>query len=237
MRDPIKFRELLAPGDPAVRRAYKILQETFPTSELIRAAEFIRAVTERAAGAWSDLVWHAVVGERGPQLEGIVTGTYLPSLNVGFIGYLAVEQQRRSRGLGPRLRSTLLELFDGDAWRLLGRRVDAVVGEVEPQNPWLTTLVERHGAIPLDIPYHQPPIRSNEQEVPLVLYYQPLLRPRETLPVAEVRQLLFTIWKHAYRIANPFGEERFRTMMQALVGREEIGAAPLATLVGEAAQG
>jgi GNAT superfamily N-acetyltransferase len=233
----LRLRELLAPGDPAVQRAYRMLQETFPTSELIRAAEFVRAITERAAGAWSDLLWHAVVGERGPRMEGIATGTYLASLNVGFIGYLAVDQQRRAKGLGHQLRDTLLELFDGDAWRLLGRRVDAVVGEVEPDNPWLVTLVQRHQAIPLDIPYHQPPLRAKGPEVPLVLYYQPLAIPRQALPVAEVRQLLYSIWRYAYKVANPFGEETFRRMMQSLVGREEVGPMVLAGLAEGVAEG
>jgi GNAT superfamily N-acetyltransferase len=237
MSDRISFRELLTPGDPAVSRAYQILQETFPTSELVRLAEFLRALTERAAGAWSDLLWHMIVGERGPKLEGVVTGTYLASLNVGFIGYLAVDRSRRANGLGARLRNTLLEVFDGDAWRLLGRPMDGVVGEVEPDNPWLATLIQRHGAIALDLPYCQPPLRHDQPEVPLVLYYQPLREPRSSLPVVEVRQLLFSIWRYAYRVKAPFEDPRFRDMMRALVGREEIGSSvvpPLAARVAEA---
>ena len=137
MSDPLHLRELLDPGDPAVQRAYRILQSTFPTSELLRAAEFVRVIAEHAAGAWNAMLWHAVVGERGSLLDGVAMGAYLASLNVGFIGYLAVDPDHRTRGIGERLRNGLLELFDGDAWRLLGRRVEAVVGKVGPTNPWL----------------------------------------------------------------------------------------------------
>jgi hypothetical protein len=228
MSDPLHLRELLNPSDPAVWRAYQILQESFPTSELIRAAEFVRVIAERAAGAWNAMLWHAVVGELGPRLGGVALGAYLTTLNVGFIGYLAVDAHHRTHGVGERLRNGLLELFDGDAWRLLGRRVDAVVGEVGPTNPWLATLVLRHGAIPLDLPYVQPPLREGKADVPLVLYYQPLRRPRSVLPVAEVRQLLYSIWRTAYRVANPFEEKRFRKMLESLEGRDEVGAAPLA---------
>lgn len=227
MPAPLRLRELLAPGDPALTRAYQILQKTFPASELVRAAEFLRTMSERAAGAWNDWLWHVIVGERGKELKGVVTGTYLPALNVGFVGYLAVEPALRSRGLGDTLRRTLVQLFDGDAWHFHGRRVEAVVGEVEPDNPWLGRLVRDHGAIPLDIPYHQPSIRPGEPAVPLVLYYQPLTGRRTTLPVLEVRHLLFGIWHHAYRIVTPFAHPTFRDMMHALAGREVVGARPV----------
>lgn len=228
MPSPLRLRELLAPGDPALWRAYSILQRTFPTSELVRAAEFLRAMTEKATGAWHDLIWHMIVGERGSFLEGVATGTYLASINVGFVGYLAVDQEHRSQGIGDRLRQSLVELFDGDAWHMHGRRLEAVVGEIEPDNPWLTRLVRDHGAIPLDVPYAQPPLRPGEPEVPLVLYYQPLTSRRRALPVEEVRQLLYGIWHRAYRVVNPFEHPTFRAMIRGLAGREVIGAAPVA---------
>ncbi|HTK56956.1 MAG TPA: GNAT family N-acetyltransferase [Gemmatimonadales bacterium] len=223
MPDPLRLRELLTPGDPALARAYQILQETFPTSELIRAAEFLRAMTERAAGAWNDLLWHVVVGERGSLLNGVVTGTYLAALNVGFVSYLAVDPKQRSRGIGHRLRRSLIELFDGDAWHFHGRPAEAVVGEVEPHNPWLQRLIREQGAIALDVPYRQPSIRPGEPTVPLVLYYQPLQGRRTSLPVQEVRQILFGIWHHAYRIVTPFSDPEFREMMRALAGRDVVG--------------
>lgn len=223
MTDPLRLRELLTPGDPALANAYQILQQTFPASELVRAADFLRAMTARAAGAWSQLLWHIVVGERGSLLSGVVTGTYLAALNIGFVGYLAVDPTQRSRGLGHRLRRSLIELFDGDAWHFHGRPAEAVVGEVEPDNPWLERLIRDHGAIALDLPYHQPSVRPGEPEVPLVLYYQPLLGRRTSLPVSEVRQLLFGIWHHAYRVVTPFSSPVFREMMRALAGREVVG--------------
>lgn len=232
MPDPTRLRELLAPGDPALARAYQILQQTFPTSELVRAAEFLRVLSERAAGAWNDLLWHVVVGERGSLLEGVVTGTYLAALNVGFVGYLAVEPELRSQGLGAKLRRNLVQLFDGDAWHFHGRRVEAVVGEVELDNPWLARLVAEQGAIPLDIPYRQPAVRPGGSEVPLVLYYQPLTGRRTSLPVQEVRHLLFGIWHHAYRIVTPFTHPTFREMMHALAGREVVGPRSIPGPVG-----
>ena len=223
----LRLSEIVHPGDPAFPEAYALLQRVFPASELVRAQEFLRSLRERAAGVWTDLLWHMVIGERGPQLLGVATGSYLGSLNVGLIGYLAVRPGSRSVGLGPRLRSKLLRVFDGDARRLHGRPCDALIGEVEPDNPWLRRLVRHHHAIPLDLPYCQPPVRPTELEVPLVLYYQPLHRTRKRLPVGEVRRLLYAIWRRGYRIASPLEDARFRRMLRALEGRRWVGARSL----------
>lgn len=221
------LREIVHPADPAFTVAYALLQKVFPPSELVRAQEFLRTLHERAAGVWADLHWHMVIAERGADVIGVATGSYLGSLNVGLIGYLAVRARSRSTGLGPRLRTKLLRAFDGDARRLHGRPNDALIGEVEPENPWLRRLVRHHHAIPLDLPYFQPPVRPTEPEVPLVLYYQPLRRVRKRLPVAEVRRLLYAIWRRGYRIASPLDDARFRRMLRALDGRRWVGAREL----------
>jgi hypothetical protein len=223
----LRLRELLHAADPAFRRAYALLQRTFPPTELVKRSEFLRTFRERAAGVWTDFLWHMVVGEKGKTLLGCATGSYIGSLNVGLIGYLAVAPGLRSHGLGPRLRERLRQAFDASARRLHGHGVDAIIGEVEADNPWLGRLVRYYGAIPLDLLYFQPPVRPAEPVVPLVLYYQPLRRERRRLPVAEVRRILYAIWRRAYRIAAPVEDARFRRMLQSLDGRRWIGALEL----------
>lgn len=224
MGERLRLRELVHGTDPAFRRAYAILQRSFPSSELVKVADFMRTFRERAAGVWTDFLWHMVVGERGQSLLGCATGSYLGSLNIGVIGYLAVKNGLRSHGLGPRLRERLRHAFDVDARRMHGHGVDAIVGEVEAHNPWLARLVRYYGAIPLDLPYYQPQVRPTEPDVPLVLYYQPLRRGVKRLPEADVRRLLYAIWRRAYRISAPLEHAHFRKMLEALDGRRWIGA-------------
>ena len=100
------------------------------------------------------------------------------------------------------------------------------MGEVEADNPWLAKLVKEHGAIALDIPYYQPSVRPGTDPVPLVLYYQPLKRIREALPSGEVVSLLYSIWRHAYKVARPWQDPLFREMLDAIAGREEIPGRP-----------
>lgn len=230
MTDPLRFRELLHPSDPMLVQAYRILKHSFPSSELVRLADFLGSLTARAAGYWADLLWHVIVVEQGKLLSGVVTGAYLTAINVGFVGYLAVDRALRAQGVGHRLRNRLLDVFQRDAWRRRHAAVEAVVGEIEPDNPWLATLVREHHAIALDLPYKQPPVRAGADPVPLVLYYQPIGAPRSSLPTVEVGALLYNIWRHAYQVVRPWQDPLFTEMIEAIAGREEIGSRPLTEL-------
>lgn len=222
-----RLREVVDVRDPGFRKAYHLLRQTFPPSELVRIEEFRRTLRERRAGVWADQHWHMVIAEREGRVQGVATGTYLGSLNIGLIGYLAVGRRLRSGGLGPDLRGRLLRAFDADAMKSHGHKMEALIGEVEPDNPWLRRLVRYHGAIPLDLPYFQPPVRPTEPEVALVLYYQPLRRVRKKLPVAFLRRLLYAIWRRAYRVHAPVDDARFRKMLRALDDRKWVGAREL----------
>ena len=97
------------------------------------------------------------------------------------------------------------------------------MGEVRVDNPWLRSIVRHEGAIALDFPYYQPSVRWLHSSVQLVLYYQPLLLPRRSLPAADVRRLVYTIWRRMYRVARPLSSKPFRRMLEALEGRERVG--------------
>jgi hypothetical protein len=179
---------------------------------------------ERNARVWTDLNWHLLVAEGGGTTIGAASGTYLGNVNVGVVGYVAVARSWRARGVGPRLRRRLRAGFERDARRTHGRRLEALVGEVEITNPWLYHLAQSEGAVALDFPYFQPSLGGGRKAVPLVLYYQPLTRPRRWLGAAELRRLLYTLWRRPYRVARPLARSAFRRMLTALEGRTRIGA-------------
>jgi hypothetical protein len=217
----LRIREVRSVSDAALRSAHRLLTRIFPRAEMLPRSAWVHVIQERAAGVWTDLNWHLFVAERG-RTVGAATGTYLGNVNVGLIGYVAVGSGVRSLGIGPRLRWALRLAFERDARRLRGRPLKALVGEVRPDNPWLRRLVG-HGAIALDLPYFQPSLRRRDEDVPLVLYYQPLHGRRTSLSTPEVRRLLYTIWRRAYRIPRPLAHPTFRRMLRALGGRARIG--------------
>lgn len=217
-----RIREVRDGNDPALRTAYRLFQRVFERAEMVAFREWANSIRERNAGLWTDLNWHVFVAEDAGRVTGAASGTYVGNLNVGIIGYVAVRPGLRSRGLGPRLRLRLRDAFVGDAQRLRHRPLAALVGEVRLDNPWLRHLVRREEAIALDFPYVQPALRG-QPPLPLVLYYQPLLRPRRTLGTAELRRLLYTMWRRSYRIARPLSRPEFRAMLRAIASRRQIG--------------
>lgn len=223
----ITIREIRGADDAAFPVAHRLLRRTFPRSEMLPMRDWRIAMRERSAGLWTDLGWHLLVAERDGSVIGAASGSYLGNVNVGIIGYIALAPDERSSGLGPRLRQRLRRAFEQTALRVAGRPLDAIVGEVHADNPWLRHLVRREHAIALDFPYYQPTLRRGEQEVPLVLYYQPLRERRVSLSTAEVRRLLYTMWRRTYRVARPLSRPAFRNMLKSLEGRRRVGQVKL----------
>ncbi len=203
--------------------AYRLMRRCFSANEMTAASDWARTMRERERGLWTDLAWHLLVAERGGKVVGAASGTYLGNVNVGVVGYLAVKAGSQGTGLGPRLRRRLVRLFERDARRVLGAAAGAIVGEVREDNPWLRSLVRRQGAIALDFPYYQPALDGKRALVPLVLYFEPCGQARRSLGAAELRRLLYTMFRRAYRIARPLSRPAFQRMMRSLAHRRRIG--------------
>ncbi|HYC50354.1 MAG TPA: GNAT family N-acetyltransferase [Gemmatimonadaceae bacterium] len=223
-RARVTVRELIDAADPAFRPAHALLRSSFHRGEMLPVADWRNAMRERRENLWTDLNWHLLVAERNGKVLAAASGSYQGNLNIGLVGYIAVAPAARAMGLGPRMRRALVRRFEADAWRLHGAPLRAIVGEVRPDNPWLGTLV-RQGAIALDFPYYQPSLGKKKEPVPLVLYYQPMDRPRRSLPVAEVRRMLFSIWRRSYRVPRPLQHPEFRAMLRTLRGKR-VGSRP-----------
>lgn len=219
-----RVREIRSARDPAFPAAHRLLRRIFPKAEMSPLGDWAHTMEEGVRRLWTDIAWHLMVAERDGRVIGAASGTYLGNLNVGVVGYVALSARARAHGLGPRLRRHLAAAFGRDARRIRGRRLEAIVGEVHEDNPWLRTLVQRHDAIALDIPYQQPALGRKARPVPLVLYYQPLDRPRRFVGAAELRRLLYTLYRRGYRIDRPLARPEFRRMMRSLEGRRRVGA-------------
>lgn len=224
------FREITEPADPAVRQAHRLLTRNFHKAERVPIKEWRESLEEGGAGVWTDVRWHLAVAELRGDVIGVATGTYLGNVNTGVIGYLAVGASARGYGVGPALRGRLRSLFRKDARAIRGETLEAVIGEVRPDNPWLRTLVRRDGVIALDFEYHQPKLHVGEEPVPLVLYYEALGRIRKRLPTDLLRRLLYTTWRRIYRIARPLSNPTFTRMLAQLEGRRSIGRLTVADL-------
>jgi len=221
------IRELLDERDPALEGAYRILKEAFHRGERVDRHEWVDSLREKESRVHTDLAWHLFIAERGGKVIGFASGTYVGSVNVGVIGYLAIEPGIRAHGLGTRLRDRLRRAFDADARRVTGRPLAAIVGEVGERNPWLRRLARNPNVLCLDFAYYQPRLRTDDEPSPFVFYYESMRRPRRRIAVTELRRLLFAVWRCVYRIPRPLERPAFRAMLRSLEGRQSVGRRPL----------
>jgi len=219
----MRIREVVDPDDPALKEAYAILSRTFHRGERVRLRDWIDSLNEKALQLLTDIVWHLIVAEEDGRVVGLASGTYLGNVNLGVVGYLAVEKGTRSRGAGTRLRASLRRHFARDAKRIAKRPLDGIIGEVSASNPWLKALARRPEVLVLDFQYYQPRLHDDDEPSPFVLYYECLTRVRDRLPVKELRRILYTIWRRIYRVSRPVDRRAFRAMLRTLDSRRSVG--------------
>jgi len=224
------YREVVDPSDRVLPRVHDLIRRNFPPHELVGRSEWRASLRERAAGLWSDTRWHLVIAEHRGAVIGVASGTYLGNVNVGVVGYLAVSPAARGYGVGPRLRARLRSLFREDAREVTGETLDAVIGEVHRENPWLRRLVRSDSVLALDFTYFQPRLRPSDRPVPLVLYYEGIAEVRQRLPTARIRPILYSLWRRIYRVPRPMAHSAFRRMIGELQAHTTIGEIKLSDL-------
>lgn len=226
----IRIRELTDVEDPALKVAYSLLTRSFHRDERIQLREWKSSLKEKESGLVTDGVWHLLVAEQDGRVIGLNSGTFIGSVNLGMIGYLAIDRRARSLGVGTRLRNRLRGLFEKDALRLNGRPLSGILGEVNERNPWLRTLARRPNVIALDFPYFQPSLAEGDAPSSFVLYLEQFDHVRKSIPARELRQILYAIWRSGYRISRPLEDPVFRAMIRSFKNRRTIGRRNLTVL-------
>ncbi len=224
------YREIMHSTDPAIRRVHALVRRTFHSNKLVGIHEWRDSLREQEAGLWADIRWHLHIAEHLGRVVGVASGMYLGNINIGVVGYLAVSASARGLGVGSRLRARLRASFHRDARKVSGKQLEAVIGEVRRDNPWLRSLVRNDRVLALDFTYLQPRLRPGDKPVSLVLYYEGIARPLRRLASARIRTILYTTWRRIYRIARPLAHPEFRRMLKDLEGRVSVGEIALGDL-------
>lgn len=217
---------------PLAEGALALIRSSFKPHERQPSAQIAMELAEKRLGLLTTTDFHlfaAVDGEGEGEnttgrVIGVAAGVYLGGVNSGFVTYLAVQEGYRQLGLGRRMRAVLADAFRADARLVEWAELAAIVGEVRLDSPWLARLYRERNVLPLDIPYYHPGEEPASTADRWVLYRQPIGDARPELPAAEVRQLLYAIWRRAYRVRWPLERAGFHAMLQALEGRELVGA-------------
>jgi GNAT superfamily N-acetyltransferase len=213
--------------DPVARSALELLRDAFPPDQRQPLGEVAMEIAEKRLRLLTSYDFHLFAAADSREVVvAIAAGVYLGGVNAGFVTYLAVRPEHRSRHLGRQMRTHLVEAFRSDARNNDWEELRWVLGEVRTENPWIHRLVRDRGAVPFDLAYFHPGMVPGEPDEQWVLYRQPVGDSRIQLPVDEVKQLLYAIWRRAYRVRWPLEREGFRTMLAELDGRELVGSHP-----------
>jgi ribosomal protein S18 acetylase RimI-like enzyme len=155
----IVYREVLDTIDPDFDRAIELDAAVFPAAERMTREEFVVALEARRAGRMSPDNFRFLVARRAGRILGMCSGRFIERLDLGFVGYLVVDPGVQGQRIGSALRRHLVHGFRRDALLAGLEDLEAVVGEVEADNTWISILVGRRKVLALDVPYAQPPLR------------------------------------------------------------------------------
>jgi GNAT superfamily N-acetyltransferase len=224
--DGIRIVEIVDEREPLAETALELIAEAFPPHERQPLAELRSEIEEKRRELLLPFDFHLFVGvddksEDAPVVAA-ASGAYLAGINAGFISYLAVREGARGQGVGQEVRSALVEAFREDARRTGRDDLAWVLGEVRMDVHWLESLIRNRGAIPFDLTYYHPGMVL-EGGPPYALYREPIGDHRRELPAAEVRRVLYAVWRRGYRVRYPLERATFQAMLAELEERDSVG--------------
>ncbi len=198
-------------------QALELIGESFAPADRQPLNDIALEIAEKRLGLLTSYDFHlfAARGE-DERVIAVAAGVYLQGVNAGFVTYLAVKSEHRARNLGRQIRAELLDALRADARRGGWQELDWVIGEVRHGSPWLARLLRERSAIAFPLHYYHPGILPGHDTGDWVLYRQPVGDFSDPLPPDQVKQLLYAIWRRAYRVRYPLEHEGFQAMLREL---------------------
>jgi len=223
-RTALKIEEVVDERSEFARNTLTLLRETFPRADRHSIEELEMEIAEKRLQLLTPYDFH-LLGVRAGTREVVAMGAgiYLAGVNAGLVLYLAVRPSWQAHRLGTRLRADLVTRFRENALAAGWDDLSWVLGEVRRLNPWIDKLVQRGGIIPFDLDYYHPGMVPGEADEKYVLYREPIADQRRELPVDEVRQIIYAIFRRAYRVRYPMEKPGFRAMMSELDAKSVVG--------------
>lgn len=245
---PISFREVDASraGLATLARFYRdrYVAEFPDPDERESLANMRRYLRLKAQGWYGPNNYHILIAELGGAPVGGAVFDYLAEPNAGVIEFLFVAADRRIRGVGRALLDETLRLLRQDARERRGKRLAAVVAEMNdpfrrpetPDNldPFVRAAIwGRWGFGVLDFPYVQPALSARQARVEgLVLIARTLGAPRSAVSSAWVARTVGEYLRWAMRIEQPGDNADYREMSAFLGARRTVVLEPLLAYIG-----
>ena len=226
-REDLGVVEIIDERSPEAEQALGLIHDYFPRSDRHAISELRSEIAEKRHRLLEPFDFHQLaILDDDRSVIATTTGVYLAGVNAGFVSYLVVGREHRNRQLGRRLRSALVECFRANAQAAGLEDLNWVLGEVRIDSPWLITLVRMGAVVPFDLEYFHPGLQPGVSDQRYVLYREIISDDRKTIPAEETARILYAIYRRAYRVRYPLERENFKSMIDQLEGRDEIGPNP-----------
>jgi GNAT superfamily N-acetyltransferase len=224
--ETVRISEEVEESSPVVEQALRLIEQNFERPDRQGLAELRSEIAEKRLGLLSSYDFHMFVARNTDnEVIGTIVGAYLEGVNSGFVTYLAVDESARGAGIAQKLRAVLVEAFRDNARNAGYDDLDYVLGEVRSDSPWLKRRL-RSGAEAFPITYYHPGMAPGSSQPEYTLYREPVGGPRGDIDPAVMRRIIYSIYRHAYRVRYPLERPGFRAMMDELSHRPEESPDP-----------
>jgi GNAT superfamily N-acetyltransferase len=208
-------------------------------------ANMKRYLRLKGVGFYGPNNYHIVVASVAGEWVGGAVIDYLAVPNVGIIEFLFINAQRRGHGLGKALLDHVGRLLEQDARASLGRRLAAIVAEMNDpyRRPEAADNLDpfgraaiwgKWGYCKIDFPYVQPALSRMQRPVRcLALIMRPLQRrPPRDVAADWVQSIVGEYMRWAMRIPRLSGNREYRAMAQHLSAASQVPLVPLEAYIG-----
>lgn len=203
----IRWEQITFDNLTNIEQALEMYDQAFPIEVREPHSIFIESLNYPSLRAPNS--YRFVVGYEGDQLVSFATGHYFADANFGFIVYIAIDPNVRSKGWGSETLSKLEELLNQDAISAGNSALKAIVLETEKIEMVHTEgekedcikrnrFFERNGYKQLkEVVYIQPPLNAGENSVPLNLFIN-----SHDISQQEIAEFIQVMYREKYFLVN-----------------------------------
>ncbi len=211
----LHWREIQSLSDPVIPQFGATYEASFPIEVRVPQHLIVARIEKKLVGEPAPGVYHLGVAFDGDAMVGGAVFDFLNQTNIGFIDYIFVDRQVRSRGIGQFIYDRVSDTLVRDASRLGQEKLQGILFEIEKEG--LATQAEerqqrvrrlrfflRMGAgIISGLSYLQPPLHPGEGPLPMHLMFHPMGLPEDRLSGSLVLSWISSAYTTIY--LNGFG--------------------------------
>ncbi|MGL4821106.1 MAG: GNAT family N-acetyltransferase, partial [Bacilli bacterium] len=198
----ITWAQLTSPQDDRLEAAFALYEAAFP-KELREARDVFYASMHYDTNARPNR-YHLLTGwDEAGKCIAFASFHYMHAANVGFIVYIVTDTKVRSKGLGSATLREIERICQADAAETnqqLGaivleseRKEDAHDAEEQYTCERREAFFRKNGYVPYRaFPYAQPALHPTTEPVPLHLYAKCFTAFEPTLPLAEIKDAIYS---------------------------------------------